>query len=66
MPRCPSILDEEALFLQSVVSTDGRKHPLGVGDRDLYSNSGRTIPVRGPLMATVAVFPDIRTLTLRP
>ena len=31
-----------------------------------YSNSGRTIPVRGPLMATVAMSPDIRTLALRP
>jgi hypothetical protein len=31
-----------------------------------YSNSGRTIPVRGPLMATVAMSSDIRTRTLRP
>src|SRR6516225_6944214 len=30
-----------------------------------YSNSGRTIPIRGPLMATVAMSPDIRTRTLR-
>jgi hypothetical protein len=24
------MLDEETLFLQSIVSTDGREHPLGV------------------------------------
>ena len=35
MPRCPGILDEETLFLQSIISTDGRDDPLGVGDRDL-------------------------------
>ena len=35
MPRSPGILDEETLFLQSIVSTYGREHPLGVGDRDL-------------------------------
>jgi hypothetical protein len=30
-----------------------------------YSNSGRTIPIRGPLMATVAMSPGTRTRTLR-
>jgi hypothetical protein len=30
-----------------------------------YSNSGRSIPIRGPLMAIVAMSPDIRTRTLR-
>src|ERR1700722_16874384 len=35
MPRCPRVLDEETLFLQSIISTDGREHPLSVGDRDL-------------------------------
>jgi hypothetical protein len=41
MPRCPGILDEETLFLQSIVSTDGGEHPLGVGDRDLIAGNGR-------------------------
>ncbi len=35
MPRYPGVLDEETLFLQSIISTDGREHPLRVGDRDL-------------------------------
>src|SRR5262249_16050939 len=35
MPRSPTILDEETLFLQSIVSAHGREHPLSVGDRDL-------------------------------
>ena len=30
MPRSPGILDEETLFLQSIVLTYGREHPLGV------------------------------------
>ncbi len=28
------MLDEETLFLQSIISTYGRQHLLGVGDRD--------------------------------
>src|SRR6516162_11719078 len=35
LPHSPGLLDEETLFLQSIVSTYGREHPLGVGDRDL-------------------------------
>ena len=35
MPSFPGVLDEETLFLQSIVSTYGREHPLGVGDRDI-------------------------------
>jgi hypothetical protein len=31
----PRILDEETLFLQRIISTDGRDDPLSVGDRDL-------------------------------
>src|SRR5215475_13682107 len=40
MPRCLGVLDEKALFLQSIVSTDGREHPLGVSDRDLILKFG--------------------------
>jgi hypothetical protein len=46
---CPSVLYEETLFLKSVVSTDGREHPLGVGDRDLIFKLRAHVPVRGPV-----------------
>src|SRR5262249_32656389 len=35
MPRSPGILNEETLFLQSIVSTNGREHSLSVSDRYL-------------------------------
>src|SRR5262249_20578167 len=40
MPGCPGVFDEKSLFLQSIVSTDGREHPLGIGDRDLILKFG--------------------------
>jgi hypothetical protein len=59
MPHSTGTLDEETLFLQSIVSTNGREHPLGIGDRDLI------LKLR-PLMVTVAMSsPVIRTRTLR-
>ena len=51
VPRRPGFLDEETLLLQNLVSTDGREHSLGSAMGISYSNSGRAIPVRGPLTA---------------
>src|SRR5215510_5807704 len=65
MPRCLGVLDEKALFLQSIVSTDGREHPLGVSDRDLILKFGAHDTDPWSLMATVAMSPAIRTRTLR-
>ena len=54
VPRCPGILDEEALFLQyrlDMVESILAASVIGIS----YSNSGRTIPIRRPLMAIVAI-----------
>ena len=37
MPRCPGMLDEETLFLQNIVSTDGREHPLSASSAKLLT-----------------------------
>ena len=63
MPRCPGVLDEETLFLQSIISTEGWSILSAWSIGNSYSNSARTMPISGPLVATVAMSPVIRTRT---
>jgi hypothetical protein len=52
VPSCPGILDEEALFLQSVVLTHGREHC----DGSIAVYKGRKVRVRiAGDIATVAI-----------
>jgi len=59
----PSWVGDEVTGFPQTVENILSPSAMGIS----YSNSGRAIPVpRGPLIATVAIPPAIRTLTLRP